>query len=114
PHRDRIDIVEHDFFTPFPTTADAVTLSFVLLNWHDDDARRILRHCRAALRPGGRILLYERADVPHTGSDPVFSLLDLRMLVFMGGRVRTRDEWTALAASAGLAIEQATILQSPS
>ncbi|MFC7330969.1 methyltransferase [Marinactinospora rubrisoli] len=113
-HRDRIDVLDHDFFTPFPATADAVTLSFVLLNWHDDDARRILAHCRAALRPGGRILLYERADVPNTGSDPVFSLLDLRMLVFMGGRVRTREEWAALAASAGLTIERAAVLQSPS
>ncbi|MCX4717894.1 methyltransferase [Streptomyces virginiae] len=104
----RIDVLGGDFFDELPVRADLVLLSMVLLNWQDDDARRILERCRDALEPGGRILLRERAE-PAEGpevstSDRYFSVLDMRMLVFLGGRVRTTEEWRALAASAGLAV----------
>ncbi|QEU96258.1 methyltransferase [Streptomyces kanamyceticus] len=103
-----IDVVGADFFDELPVRADLVLLSMVLLNWQDDDARRILLRCREALEPGGRILLRERAepqkDATVSTSDRYFSVLDMRMLVFLGGRVRTEEEWTALAASAGLAV----------
>jgi arminomycin 4-O-methyltransferase/SAM-dependent hydroxylase len=106
---DRIDVVEGDFFAESPLSADLVLLSFVLLNWSDEDARRILRRCVEALEPGGRILLLERAEksgsAVTTTADLYFSVLDMRMLVFLGGRVRTRKEWSALASSAGLLVE---------
>jgi SAM-dependent methyltransferase len=115
---DRIEVVEGDFLDELPVTADVVVLSFVLLNWPDDDARRILKRCADALEPGGRILLYERADVPvgaaKQASDLFFSVLDMRMLVFLGGRVRTTEEWSALVASAGLTVVSAAApLRSP-
>ncbi|QWB24011.1 MULTISPECIES: methyltransferase [Streptomyces] len=102
---DRVAVAEGDFFKPLPVTADVVLLSFVLLNWSDEDALTILRGCVSALEPGGKVLVLDRADVEGDGADRFFStLLDLRMLTFMGGRVRTRDEVVALAASAGLAL----------
>ncbi|MFG3308823.1 methyltransferase [Streptomyces wuyuanensis] len=109
-----IDVIGGDFFDELPVSADLVLLSMVLLNWQDDDARRILTRCRDALEPGGRILLRERAepskDPEVSTSDRYFSVLDMRMLVFLGGRVRTEQEWTALAAAAGLTV---TSLVSP-
>ncbi|WND35038.1 methyltransferase [Streptomyces sp. BB1-1-1] len=107
----RIDIVSGDFFDELPVSADVVVLSFVLLNWSDTDALRILGRCRAALRPGGRIVLLERAEAPPGGtrtSDLYFSVLDMRMLVFLGGRVRTDREWADLADAAGLDIVSKT------
>ncbi|NNJ05099.1 methyltransferase domain-containing protein [Streptomyces sp. PKU-MA01144] len=103
---DRLTVSEGDFRDPLPVTADLVLLSFVLLNWSDEDAPVILRRCVQALEPGGRVLVLDRADVEGDGADRFFStLLDLRMLTFMGGRVRTRDEVVALAASAGLVLD---------
>ncbi|MGW0815753.1 methyltransferase [Streptomyces viridiviolaceus] len=100
---DRLTVVEGDFFKPLPVTADVVVLSFVLLNWSDEDALAILRGCVQALEPGGRLLVLDRADSAGDGADRFFStLLDLRMLTFMGGRVRTRDEVVRLVASVGL------------
>lgn len=105
---DRIDVIGADFFDELPVTADLVLLSMVLLNWQDDEARRILERCRDALEPGGTLILRERAepspDETTSTADLHFSLLDMRMLVFLGGRVRTTAEWRELAASAGLAI----------
>lgn len=115
---DRVDVVGGDFFDELPVSADVVLLSFVLLNWSDPEALRILARCRAALRPGGRIVLLERAEAPAGGtrtSDRYFSVLDMRMLVFLGGRVRTDDEWARLADAAGLDVLSRTgPLASPS
>lgn len=107
----RIDVVGGDFFDELPVSADVVVLSFVLLNWSDTDALRILGRCRDALRPGGRIVLLERAEAPSGGtrtSDLYFSVLDMRMLVFLGGRVRTDREWADLTDAAGLDIVSKT------
>ncbi|MEX5712129.1 methyltransferase [Parafrankia sp. FMc6] len=111
---DRLDAVAGDFFQPLPVKADVITLSFVLLNWSDDNARRILRRCTDALTPGGRIVVLERDDLVEDASNEQFTLLDLRMLVFLGGRLRTRDEWSTFASSAGLTVESARKVASPS
>jgi arminomycin 4-O-methyltransferase/SAM-dependent hydroxylase len=111
---DRLTVVDGDFFASLPVTADVIVLSFVLLNWSDERARQILRRCADALRPGGRILVLERDDVPEDASNAQFTLLDLRMLVFLGGRLRTRDEWSTFAASAGLGVESVSRPSSPS
>ncbi|GAA3140822.1 methyltransferase [Streptomyces rectiviolaceus] len=111
---DRVTVVDGDFFKPLPVTADAVILSFVLLNWSDDDARAILRRCAESLEPGGRLLVMDRADVEADGADRFFStLLDLRMLTFMGGRVRTRDEVVRLVSSVGFALASERTSGSP-
>ncbi|MFI6026191.1 methyltransferase [Amycolatopsis magusensis] len=111
---DRLDAVAGDFFQPLPVKADVITLSFVLLNWSDDDARRILARCTEALTPGGRIVVLERDDLAQDASNEQFTLLDLRMLVFLGGRLRTREEWATFAASAGLTVESTRKVASPS
>ncbi|EGX60535.1 O-methyltransferase family protein [Streptomyces zinciresistens K42] len=102
---DRFTVVDGSFFDPLPATADTVVLSFVLLNWSDEEASAVLRRGVEALEPGGRLVVLDRADRAGDGADRFFStLLDLRMLVFMGGRVRTRDEVIRLAADAGLVL----------
>ncbi|MEU5884572.1 methyltransferase [Spirillospora sp. NPDC047279] len=110
----RAEAIEGDFFEKLPVTADVIGLSFVLLNWSDENARKILRRCTEALNPGGRILVLERDDVPEEAANPQFTLLDLRMLVFLGGRLRTRDQWSDFAASAGLTVESVTRLPATS
>ncbi|ASR39071.1 methyltransferase [Prauserella marina] len=111
---DRMNTVAADFFEPLPVKADVIVLSFVLLNWSDDEARRILRRCADALEPGGRIVVLERDDLAEDASNEKFTILDMRMLVFLGGRLRTRDEWSTFACSAGLTVESAEKVASPS
>ncbi|MFB4279816.1 MULTISPECIES: methyltransferase [unclassified Nonomuraea] len=110
---ERVEVVEADFFKPLPCAADVMILSFVLLNWPDEEAVRILERCAESLEPGGRILVYERDDLEESSSNELFTELDLRMLVFLGGRLRTRDAWWDLAARAGLDVEAVHRLPSP-
>ncbi|KAL3454988.1 S-adenosyl-L-methionine-dependent methyltransferase [Aspergillus heterothallicus] len=51
----------HDFFTaqPTPSPADAFLLRYILHNWSDADAERIIRALKPALREGVRLLVME-------------------------------------------------------
>ena len=75
-------------------------LCWVLHDWSDNQALRILETSVAALTSLGRVIVIER---PRDGSLEVLET-DLRMLVFFGGRERSHDEWLELFAEAGLTV----------
>ena len=98
---DRCAVVAGDFFASLPEGADACILKSVIHGWNDEQAAAILRNCRQAVGPGGRVLLAEIVIPP--GDDPhVGKLLDLEMLVMAGGRERGEAEFRELLASAGI------------
>jgi hypothetical protein len=101
---DRCEIAGGDFFDSVPAGGDAYLLKHVLHDWDDERATAILRSCHTAMAAGGRLLLVEIVIPP--GNDASFGkLLDLLMLVmFRGGRERTRAEYEALLARAGFAL----------
>jgi SAM-dependent methyltransferase len=87
--RDRMAVRPGDFFEPWSTQADAVILARILHDWDDEDALRILRRAREALRPGGHLYVLELLT---DETDPGGSLLDVHMLMTTGGRERTEKE----------------------
>jgi SAM-dependent methyltransferase len=90
-----------DFFVEVPE-GDVHLLRWVLHDWNDDEARRILQRCRASLRPGGVVYLVENL----LDEDPGAALLDLSMMILTGGRERTRAEFAALLERAGLRLQK--------
>ncbi len=97
---DRCTVEGGDFFVSVPPSADAYLLRHVLHDWDDPEAVSILDRCRKAMRPGGRVLVVETVIPP--GNGPCFAKwLDLMMLV-VGGRERTREQYADLFRSAGL------------
>ncbi|MEZ7004866.1 methyltransferase [Streptomyces sp. AD55] len=98
--QERCRAVAGSFFDPLPAGGDVYLLSNVLLNWPDGRAAEILRRCAEAVRPRGRVLVIEGLlDVQTDQTD-----LDLRMLVYLGGRMRTTEQLRDLAAGAGLSL----------
>jgi SAM-dependent methyltransferase len=97
---DRCRIVGGDFFASVPEGGDAYLLSQVLHDWDDERAAAILRSCHRAARPGARLIVVEQllppGDTPHRGK-----LLDLQLLVMLGGRERTEAEYRRLFTAAG-------------
>lgn len=94
---DRMGVVEASFLEAVPHGADAYLLSWILHDWNDDSAVTILERCREAAARSGRVLVIEQPlDVSHNTD------LDLRMLVYFGGRERTKAEYEALSRRAGL------------
>ena len=96
----RCRVAGGSFFAAVPAGGDAYLLKSILHDWDDDEAAAILRACRAAIGAGGTLLVIEReVGPPNEGPDGKFS--DLNMLVELGGRERTREEYGALLAAGG-------------
>jgi hypothetical protein len=96
----RCELVGGDFFEAVPT-GDVYVLKFIMDDWGPEDSLRILRNCRKAMAPGGRVLINEMVLRPSNA--PFYGFwTDVNMLVLLGGRERTDAEYRALLDSAGL------------
>lgn len=101
---DRVQVVTGDFFVELPE-ADAYVVKSVIHDWDDDRSVAILRRIRAAMPDHGRVFLVEPVLAEDTAGlvdQRVVLMSDLNMLVCTGGRERTRSEFDALLAAAGL------------
>jgi hypothetical protein len=97
----RVDRVVGDFLNEVPRDGDAYVLKFVLHDWDDARAIRILTNCRAAMQPHSRVFVVELI-VPDQAAPSSAKMHDINMLVLTGGRERRLDEYRALFTSAGL------------
>jgi hypothetical protein len=100
--------VAGSFFDTMPENGDLYLLKSVLHNWDDARCVQILQRCRAAMAPGGRVLVVERLMAEHIGTsahDRAVARSDLNMLVALSGRERRRDEFSAVFAEAGLTMQ---------
>jgi O-methyltransferase domain len=108
----RVELVAGDFFESLPA-GDVYVLSWILHDWDDERAVRILRACAGDVVIV-EVLLPERAEaiaiVPGMLADPF--TLDLQMLLLTGGRERTQGEYGALLEEAGFEIVRVTPLDS--
>jgi orsellinic acid C2-O-methyltransferase len=102
---DRCEFVSGNFFESAPSGANAYVLKSVIHNWNDERAGVILQRCAQAMAGGGKLILVERI-VPRrlepSAAHRAIALMDLNMLVVLGARDRTEDEYRALLSSAGL------------
>jgi hypothetical protein len=98
---DRTRVVGGDFFQEVPE-GDLMLLKFVLHDWDDAACVRILRRCREALLPGGRVAIIEM--VVGQDDDPgMAAMMDLNMLAMTdGGCERSLAEYDTLLNEAGL------------
>ncbi|HLW71677.1 MAG TPA: methyltransferase [Candidatus Binataceae bacterium] len=100
----RCQIVDTDFFTSVPAGADAYIMKWILHDWNDDDASKILKNCRRAIRPDGKLLIVDSVLKPSNEPDPG-KVMDLIMLAMApGGRERTEAEFARLLAQAGFSL----------
>jgi len=99
---ERIRIEGGDFFASVPAGADAYVLRHIIHDWQDPEAIAILRQCREAAAPDGKVLVVEMVIPP--ANEPGFGKwLDLMMLL-VAGRERTKEEYSLLFSEAGLAM----------
>jgi len=106
----RCEAIAGDFLEAVPPGGDAYLLSWILHDWDDETALRILRNCRAAMSDAALLLLVElvvpAADdpAPAPGVVRLVRQTDLEMLAVVGGRERTTAEYGELLARAGFSL----------
>jgi predicted O-methyltransferase YrrM len=110
---DRCEIVAGDFFESVPSGGDVYLLSWILHDWDDARATRILQSCRAANEAAALAIVevvlpprVEAGTVAGVIADPY--TLDLQMLLLTGGRERTEAEYRELLQGAGYELVRVT------
>lgn len=102
---DRCQVIAGNFFESVPAGADTYLMRHIIHDWDEARCIQILKHVRAVLPAGGKLLLIE-VVVP-TGNEPSFGkLMDINMMVLPGGKERTADEYRALYAAAGFKLSR--------
>ncbi|MBK9093945.1 MAG: hypothetical protein IPM84_14470 [Anaerolineae bacterium] len=76
----------------------------MLHDWSDAKCAVILERCRQAMQPGSKLLIIDRVIAEPV--DAMSAFYDLHMLVQIGGRERTAEEFRALLANAGLQMQR--------
>jgi hypothetical protein len=89
-----------DFFEAAPGGADAYLLGHILHDWDDAQAGRILDNLRRDMPAGARLLVVEYV-LPDGDGQAFGKLLDLHMMVAIGGQERTDAEYRRLFAAHG-------------
>jgi len=100
PESDRCIYVGGDMFESVPFGGDTYLFKLILHDWDDARCLQLLRNCRAAIVPGGRILVIDLILQP-PGVPDLGKWADLHMMVMCGGKERTREEFAALFSEAG-------------
>ena len=99
-----------NLFASVPRGYDLYTIKHVLHDWDDDNAGLILRRIAEALEGDARLVIVEgMLDRSFDGGRDESSYLHVRNIeqrVWTPGRARTRADFDALCAQAGLRIEQ--------
>ena len=108
----RTEFVAGSFFESVPQGADVYVLKKVVHDWNDKQAAVILRNCRDAMTPHGRVLIAETIIPAGNEPNPI-KLIDVNMLAVTGGLERTQAEYASLLAAAGLRLERVISTSQP-
>ena len=107
---ERCTLESGSFFEAVPA-GDAYIMKYILHDWNDEQCVKILTNCRAAMNEKGRVLVVD--NVIPAGNDPSWGkLVDIQMLV-IGGRERTKKEFAAMFAKAGLKLKRVLATKCP-
>ncbi|MYW97342.1 methyltransferase [Amycolatopsis rubida] len=99
---DRVSGAPGSYFDPLPEGADTYLLSLIVHQEPHERAVALLRRCADAAGSHGTVLVMQAPVTP--ANRFAMTALDLRMLVTVGGRERTVDQYRDLFAEAGLRI----------
>jgi len=101
----RITLQAGDFFRDELPRCDAYVAMDIIHDWDDEQALAILKAIRRAAPASAKLLLLETMVSEAPGPD-WGKMLDIHMLVLLGGRQRTLDEYTRLLRESGYAFQR--------
>jgi predicted O-methyltransferase YrrM len=106
---ERVEVVAGDFLREVPPGGDLYLLSQILHNWDDGDALTIVRNCHRASRPGSALMVIDWV-LPEGPEPSLAHVMDLIMMMVLGGRERTRARHQAMLGPEGYELVRDTPL----
>ena len=100
---------------PTPLGADVITLGHILVDWSDDNCRKILRNCFEALPSQGALLVIESVLNNDFSGKKFAMMLDILLLLLCepGARERSEAEHRSLLEEAGFQSIEVIRLEGP-
>ncbi len=92
-----------------PPGGDLYLLSQILHNWDDEDALTIVRNCHRASQPGSALMVIDWV-LPEGPEPSLAHVMDLIMMMVLGGRERTRARHEAMLGPEGYELVRDTPL----
>jgi len=99
-------VVAGDFFQAVRLGYDAYFIKSVLHDWGDEQCVCILDNIRQAMPAHGRILITEIVLEPGKPIGHPHRFIDMEMMVSLGGKERTAEEFGDLLRRANMRMEQ--------
>ena len=110
---DAVARIAGNFFNDVPPGFGLYVMKRIIHDWEDERAVGILRHCRDAMSGTSRLLVIDAVMKAGNEPDPNKNL-DLNIMALTPGRERTKEEFAALFAAAGLRLTRVIPTQRPS
>ncbi|XP_058072520.1 (RS)-norcoclaurine 6-O-methyltransferase-like [Magnolia sinica] len=97
-----VERIKGDMFASIPKT-DVVFMKSVLHDWDDEDCIKILKKCKEAIPENGKLVIVDIVmDVQSTYEFTGARLgMEMDMLITVGGKERSEEEWRKLIETAG-------------
>ncbi|KAL3374203.1 hypothetical protein AABB24_005923 [Solanum stoloniferum] len=100
-----LSFVGGDMFNSIPS-ANAILLKWILHDWSNEDCIKILKKCKEAIpskENGGKVILIEIVMDQNKDDKSYETQLfyDMLMMVLLGGKERSEQEWAKLFVDAG-------------
>lgn len=109
---DRCTVEEGSFLDGVPAGGDAYLLKHIVHDLPEPETLTVLKNIRKAINPKGRLLLAEfvlgKGNDPHPGK-----LVDLWLMLLVGGKERTAEQYADLFAAAGFRLTRVVPTASP-
>ena len=102
---ERLTLQAGDFFRDALPACDAYLLMEVIHDWGDEESYSILQAVRRAAPAHAKLLVIETL-VPDDPGPDWSKMLDIHMLVLLGGRQRTRQEYETLLTRSGFRFQR--------
>jgi len=102
---DRVQFVAGSFLEDVKATADAIMVKSTLHDWNDEECIKILKCCRSAIKPNGKLFIIEWV-LSECGESREIIHLDIVMMVNLSGKERTEAQWRTVISQAGYRIDQ--------
>ncbi|KAI4130035.1 MAG: hypothetical protein LQ341_006507 [Variospora aurantia] len=112
----RVEFMEHDFFKEQPVKdADIYMLRWILHDWSDQYAVRVLQALIPALKPGAKVMLFEQV-IPVPGAIPksqerAYRSMDFTMWATHNAKERELEDWKELFKLAGVGFEMTRVTE---
>ncbi|KAI8799595.1 O-methyltransferase-domain-containing protein [Cladochytrium replicatum] len=98
----RIELAGGSFLEPvIPAGGDVYILKHIIHDWYDEDCVTILKNIEKGMNPGGKVLVCEE-PLTYGPEGEHITMLDVNMLVMIGGKERFLEEFERFFDQAGL------------